>query len=125
MILGRPRRPGVCAQSPPLRCRVVDRAPHQRMAEAVAARHVGRRQQRRAQQRIQRRQRGALLKLGGRDRDIEDHRVAHHRRGAGEALRVVGQRSYLLVERQRDAARYVSRAQPPPLMAIRAASSCK
>ena len=95
------------AESPASGRRVIDRPPDERMPEAEAAWHIAWHQQRCGQERVERRQRRAFLELGGRDCDIERHRVTHHRRGASEVLRRVGQRADLLIDRQRDAVGHV------------------
>ena len=121
LLLQRLRRAGVGAQAPALGGRVVDGAPHERMAEAVAARDVGRRQQRGAEQDVEGRERRRLLQAGGGDRHVEAHRIADDGARAHEPLGVLGQAAHLLVERERDAARDVA-GRDRPGAAARASS---
>ena len=92
-------RAAVGFESPALARPVVDRPPHERMAEAIAARHVARGGDAGGQQVLDRHRRLALAETRGRGREIEVERVARHRGAPGELSRGVGQAADLLPER--------------------------
>ena len=97
---------GVRLQPPRLAGAVVDRAPHQRVAEAVAARHVGRAGDARGEQVVDRRQRVGVAEPGGGGREVEVERLAGHGAAPREQAGALGQARDLLPERGRDGRRH-------------------
>ena len=106
-------------QPPGLAGAVIDGAPHERMAEAVAPRDVGRPGDVRGQQVVDRRQRLLLAQPGGRRGEVEVERLARHRRAPAEPLRALAQPPDLLPERGCDGGRHPDRIAVLGLMAGR------
>ena len=107
LVLQGAGRPGVCCKPPAFGRGVVDRTSDEWMPKPVAARHFTRGQQVGFEQRIQCAEARLLLELGGHERDVESHRVAHHGRRPGEALRVGRQGAKLLVDREGNPTRHI------------------
>ena len=93
-------------EPPRLAGAVVDRAAHERMAEAIAARDVGRAGHARRQQLVDRGQRLVVVELGGGGREVEVERVAGDRRAPRQPPGALAQRRDLLLERARHRRRH-------------------
>jgi len=88
-------------EAPALASRLVDRAAHDRVAKAIAARYLRTAQQVGGQQLIQHGQRSRLVEVGGGDRLVELDGLARHRCPLGQAAGGLAERGDLVRKRGR------------------------